>query len=187
MAPSAAFVLAGGQSLRMGRDKALLPLHGRPLLDHVCRTAAAAAGAVTIIGGLERYAYLGWEIFDEDQPGQGPLGGIVKALSLGRAELNLVCACDMPLLNAALLQSMFQSAHSMDELCLLPITPDGRAQPLCAIYRAAALPGLAEALGSGRLKMREALASLPVLSWQVLDQQHFMNLNVPADCEALGA
>ena len=58
----AAFVLAGGRSSRMGRDKACLPLEGRPLVDHVASKARDVTGNITLVGAISRYANLGYPV-----------------------------------------------------------------------------------------------------------------------------
>ncbi|MBK5293784.1 MAG: molybdenum cofactor guanylyltransferase [Acidobacteriia bacterium] len=181
----AGFVLAGGNSTRMGSDKALLPLAGGTLLEQTCRKVEAAAGCAVIIGPPERYSHLGWEVCPDRQSGLGPLAGIVAALSLDRAEWNLIVACDMPALETPFLRLILSLAAQSGAACLLPAGPDGRAQPLCAVYHAASRQPLADALSRGVRKVRQALESVPVKIWQVDDKQAFLNLNTPADWASL--
>src|ERR1700686_3791867 len=68
------FVLAGGASSRMGRDKALLAYGETTLLEHVARAVRDAVGSVTLIGGPDRYGELGYAVFRDIVPGCGPLG-----------------------------------------------------------------------------------------------------------------
>ena len=72
----AGFVLAGGASSRMGRDKALLPVQGSTLLEQVAREVLAVTGSVTVIAPPERYIGIGLSVIPDLSPGQGPLGGI---------------------------------------------------------------------------------------------------------------
>src|SRR5579863_10550524 len=76
------YVLAGGRSTRMGRDKALLPLGDSTLLDHVAHCVRQAAGNVTIIGPPDRYAGLGYPVAADLVNDSGPLGGVYTALSI---------------------------------------------------------------------------------------------------------
>ena len=94
--PRAGFVLVGGNSSRMGRDKAGLPLLGRTLVEHVAAAVAEAAGSVTLIGPPGRYSSLDFPIIADWRPGLGPLGGIHTALTHSPAVWNLIAACDLP-------------------------------------------------------------------------------------------
>jgi molybdopterin-guanine dinucleotide biosynthesis protein A len=89
MKPVSGFVLAGGKSARIGRDKALLEWHGQTLLEHVTALLSKAADNVQVIG---RGA------LPDRIPGRGPLSGIATALEITSTELNLVVAVDLPLL-----------------------------------------------------------------------------------------
>ncbi len=169
----------------MGRDKALLPLPGGTLIEQTCRKVEAAAGSAAIIGPPDRYAHLAWPVFPDQQCGLGPLAGIVAALSLQQAEWNLIVACDMPALETPFLGLLLGQAAQSGAACLLPIGPDGRLQPLCAVYHLSALDPLAHALQTGVRKVRQALESVTMKTWQVDEKQAFLNLNTPADWSAI--
>jgi len=85
--PATGFVLAGGQSRRMGSDKALLNWHGRSLLAHMTMLLEAVCSSVTVVGR---------DSLPDDTPGLGPIGGIATALRVSSTELNLVLAVDLP-------------------------------------------------------------------------------------------
>src|SRR5262245_34582834 len=88
-APLTGFILAGGKSTRMGRDKALLDWHGRTLLAHMVGLLETAADEVHVVG---RYPLL------DRAPSRGPLSGIARALEFSSTEANLVLAVDLPYL-----------------------------------------------------------------------------------------
>src|SRR5437762_8761701 len=81
---AAGFVLVGGHSSRMGRDKALLPLDSGLLIEKLAAMVAAVVGTVALIGEPERYKHLGLECLPDLRPGMGPLAGIEAALESGR-------------------------------------------------------------------------------------------------------
>ena len=108
-----AFVLAGGQSSRMGVDKAFLELDGKPLVRRMLELARAVTPVTRIIGNVEKFrAYA--EVVDDEFSGCGPLAGIHAALQVSEEELNLILAVDMPFVTAELLQYLVQQAAAND-------------------------------------------------------------------------
>src|SRR5712691_8368629 len=102
--PRAGFVLVGGKSSRMGRDKANLPFEGRTLVERVAAAVADAAGSVTLVGPPGRYESLGLPVIADLEPDLGPLGGIHAALSATSAAWNLIAACDLPAVSGPFLK-----------------------------------------------------------------------------------
>jgi molybdopterin-guanine dinucleotide biosynthesis protein A len=93
---AAAFVIAGGASRRMGRNKALLELGGIPMVVRMLRLLGPLVAAVRVVATADRYASLGLALLADRWPGQGPLGAIVTALGASSADWNLVLGCDLP-------------------------------------------------------------------------------------------
>ena len=178
----AAFVLVGGASARMGRDKALLPLGAGTLAGHVADQARRAAGTVTLVGNPQRYERLGFPVIADLQPGQGPLGGIVTALEATTADWNLVLACDMPNISAEFLTSLLDAADRApaDCDCVAP-ERSGVLEPLCAVYHRRALPALRASLVEGALKMQRVLRGLNLVLLPVSEPYWFKNVNTPED------
>ena len=165
----------------MGRDKALLPLDDSPLLRVVAGRVAEVAGAVTVIAPPQTYDHLGIETVDDLHPGQGPLAGIETALSLNRAVDNLIVACDMPNISTVFLRRLLAAAEQTTADCLLPVSPDGQLEPLCAVYRPSCLPAIRSALDSGTRKIRDVLKTLQVVHFAIEDREEMVNLNSPED------
>ncbi len=147
------FVLAGGQSSRMGSDKALLKLDGEALISrglrklrYVCPETAIAGGAA----GLETFG----RVISDLTPGCGPLGGIVSALEQSRFEWNLFLAVDLPLVPEGVLRALLAAAGGAEPVVLAQ--SGERVQPLCGVYSRRALPVLRAELAAGRLKMKDA-------------------------------
>jgi molybdenum cofactor guanylyltransferase len=198
-----AFVLAGGQSTRMGRDKALIEFHGRPLIEHALVKLRALGFAPAIIGNrfdLEKYS----RIVPDNYPGSGPLAGIETGLSVSDADLNLFLPVDLPLLPIEFLRWMVIRALESSALATIPRL-QGHPQPLCAIYHKALLPHVRASLAAGDGKVMRAIekasaairskidafdvetiaASMPSSAWPSAPTLHrwFQNLNTPADVE----
>jgi molybdopterin-guanine dinucleotide biosynthesis protein A len=134
-----AVVLAGGQSTRMGQDKAWLPFRGRSLIAHQIETVRKICPGVILISGRRRtdYSQLECRILHDQVPNRGPLEGIRQALSTVRADLLLVLAVDMPLMDAPFLTRLVRRCRP--EVGCVPRL-NGRYEPLSAIYPVSALP-----------------------------------------------
>ena len=177
----AGFVLVGGKSSRMGRDKALLPFRGGALVEHVARAVAAAAGTVTLVGPHGPYAHLGFPILADRHPGLGPLGAIETALTATSAEWNLVVACDMPEVTVPMLTKLIEDAEASGADCFLPVGPAGLPEPLCAVYHRRCLAAIDAALQSGVRKVTAALAGLRVAGCSLPESTGFQNVNTPLE------
>ncbi len=176
----AGFVLAGGRSSRMGRDKALLRHWGVPLVVRAAAAVADAAGSVTILGDPGLYGRFGWPILADAEPDLGPIGGLLTALEHTRAEWNVLVACDMPDVSPTLLRELLRKTIRARGRCVAPFT-EGGFEPLCAVYKRNALPEVRLAIAEGRLKMRDLLPLLDAVPVTGLDAVCFRNVNTPDD------
>jgi molybdopterin-guanine dinucleotide biosynthesis protein A len=129
----AGFVLAGGASRRMGRDKALLAMDGARMVERIAARVRAPAGNLMLLGSPEKYGHLGFPVIADEIENCGPLGGLYTALRRGIADWNLLVACDMPHVTETLLSPMLEAAKAPDPDCLVPKI-DGKIDPLCAVY-----------------------------------------------------
>jgi molybdenum cofactor guanylyltransferase len=184
---AAAAILAGGRSRRMGADKALLPLDGEPLLGHVIARLRPLVSEILIIGdNAGAYRRFGIPVVPDPRPDQGPLAAIRTALLSTAAPAVFCCACDMPFLEAALVDHLL-GLVAPGVAAVVPRVR-GEPEPLCAVYTPAALPGIdAETAGGGR-QIRGALARV---STRYVDESElracdpelrsFVNLNTPED------
>ena len=199
MADVAAFVLAGGQSSRMGSDKASLLLGGRTLLERMLDLARSVTADVHIVGPRAKFGHLG-PVIEDTYTGCGPLAGIHAALAASKCELNLILALDTPFLEPHFLRYLVEQAavpaavsapNSPPQLPLVTFPRiAGQSQPLCAVYRRA-FGAVAEAsLRAGRYKIDPLFANIPCreihdaeLVRLAFDPQMFDNLNTPDEWE----
>jgi molybdopterin-guanine dinucleotide biosynthesis protein A len=148
---SVGFAVAGGQSLRMGRDKALLPWGASTLLDHTLDRLRAACSEVRILSGAElRYTDRGLPVLADSFPGGGPLAGVCAGLGSSGNRIGLFLAVDLPFVPAALLLRLLELAEGAD--AAVPVSEDGT-QPLCAAYGPACLGPIRHRLQAGERKM----------------------------------
>ena len=151
-------VLAGGQSSRMGREKALLELGGKPLIEHAVRKLRRVCGDVAILSSnpaLARYA----PPVPDLHAGCGPMGGMEAALSHTAHQWNLFLPVDVPFLPAAFLAAWLDRLPEAEAsgVRVWIFTVEGVAQPTVALLHREVRPFLTEALESGQFKL------LPVL------------------------
>jgi len=177
----AGFVLAGGQSSRMGSDKALLPFMGSTLVEHVAKQVHQAAGNVILVGDPDRYSNLSYPVIRDICPGRGPLSGIHAALATSREEWNLIVACDMPAVTSAFLTKLIERAECTKAHAVIPTGPSGLPEPLCAAYSHRSLGVIADSLKRDIRKVMDGLTGLEIDFWRVPDARHFQNLNTPAE------
>lgn len=191
MEPLDGLVLAGGQSRRLGVDKALLRLGDAPLLTIVVERVAEVCGEVIVAADREeRYRDLGLSarLVADVSPGYGPLSGLQAGLQACGTDHVLVVACDLPFLNVELLRYMAGLPRSYD--ALVP-RADGRRHPLHAIYARSCLREVDAVLAGGGGSMRDLLTRLEVV--RQLDERELrridpdglslMNLNRQSDVD----
>lgn len=180
-----AFILVGGRSSRFGSDKALFEIDGRAMVLRVADALRPHVVTVTLVGHSAEYENLGLPLIPDLVEGAGPLGGIVSALEHAKAPRCLVVGCDMPLLASAPLALLLKKAASANVDALVPRTPDGRLQPLCAVYAKRAREPLSQALRAGERKITNALARVNWRQFRVNDPTPFSNINRMSDLNPL--
>jgi molybdenum cofactor guanylyltransferase len=183
----AGFILAGGESMRMGRDKATLELGGEPILERTARLLESVAGPPAVIGIFSGHDSFGLRAFADDWPGAGPLGGIATALRVSNAPWNLVVACDLPYLTKAWLDFLVARALLSQGDAVVPANVRG-AEPLCAVYHKRCEAAIRAALETGTRKVTDGLKELLVelidpFEWKGFDSDGllFKNMNSPED------
>lgn len=129
-----AIVLSGGQSSRMGRDKAQLSIDRETFLERAVRIARDVADDVMVIARGSQQIPPHTRRIDDPIENLGPLAGICEGLSASHTDLNIVMACDMPLIKPAVLRRLVESIGPEDDVCVAVV--DGHASVLCAVYRA---------------------------------------------------
>ncbi len=154
-----AFVLAGGRSSRMGRDKAQLPYGGSTLLEHMLamlRLAGFNPGVAGLPPGIQCSAPSVPDAF----PGDGPLAGIEAALhSVSGSQPALFVSVDLPLLPAVFCRVLWERVQATGASATVPFA-GGKTQPLCAIYSSALAPGITAALTNGDRKVMRVINRL---------------------------
>jgi molybdopterin-guanine dinucleotide biosynthesis protein A len=182
-----AFVLAGGASRRMGRDKALLELNGVPMVVRMARQAEPHVASVTVVGPPERYAQLGLRVVLDRWPGAGPLGGILTALGASTSHWNLILGCDLPHLTSEWIEWLISRTLESPAQAIVPESRRGL-EPLAAIYRKDCGLAFSTALKRGVRRVSEAVGEIcfekvTATEWRKLGltDMLFHNMNTPGD------
>jgi molybdopterin-guanine dinucleotide biosynthesis protein A len=176
---AAGFVLAGGQSSRMGRDKALVSFRGRPMIEHALGLLRSAGLAPRIAGARSDLSSFAPVIPDSiavarreavRPEGLGPLAGVHAGLSASTAELTLFLPVDMPLMPPALLACILRRAQATQAIVTV-CTVHGRIEPFPVVLRKAALAAIETRLAAG---LNGCLAA-----WQAIPQALASELDAP--------
>jgi len=181
-------ILAGGESKRMGRDKAWLEMDGQPLLALAAQKMRQLGLREIFISGRagKDYSAFGLPVLLDREPGGGPLGGIERALQECTSPLLLVLAVDLPRLDAAWLQRLVDCCDGRTGA--LPQL-NGRFEPLAAVYPKRSHALAAEALRQSRRAVRafaeDCLRAQAVRVFEVTprDASCFANWNSPEDAD----
>ena len=182
-------IQAGGESRRMGQDKALLPFLGQPLIVRVLNRVAGIADEVIVTANQpEKFYFLGLKPVPDTQPGAGALGGLLTALEAAHHPAVAVVACDMPFVNPLLLVMALQVLNESGADLVIPHSPDGL-EPFHAVYRReTCLPHVQAALRDGKRRVdawfgQVRVHELPPEFIQTYDPLGlaFLNVNTPEE------
>jgi molybdopterin-guanine dinucleotide biosynthesis protein A len=128
-------IQAGGQSSRMGEDKALKTFLGRPLIQRVFeRLSSIADEAIVTTNRPDNYRFLDLPLFSDLKPDRGALGGLYTAIASASHPIVAVVACDMPFASA----SLFKAASRLlveEEVDVVIAQSEEGYEPLHAVYR----------------------------------------------------
>ena len=187
----AGFILAGGESRRMGTEKARLVLNGQSFVERIAGELSSVTSSIKVVGDKVSAAELNLpsdiQSAPDVYPQWGALGGVHAALSACSENWALVVACDFPFVTGELFASLASVRQDFDAVA--PIQPDGIPQPLCSLYRVAPCLCLAERLiKSGERKPITLLQSVRT-RWVLFNELSllkgadcfFDNINTPED------
>lgn len=185
------FILAGGESRRMGTDKSRLVLGSHTFIELIARELAAVTSSIKVVGDKvfrdEIRLPIDVQMAPDVFPQWGALGGLHAALSACSATWALVVACDFPFVSSELFASLASVRDQFEAVA--PIQEDGIPQPLCSLYRVDPCLRLAEQLiKSGERKPIALLQSVRT-HWVLFSELSklkgaecfFDNINTPED------
>jgi molybdopterin-guanine dinucleotide biosynthesis protein A len=182
-------IQAGGQSSRMGEDKALKPFLGRPLIQRVVdRLEPLADELIVTTNHPDDYAFLGLRLVPDLKPGRGALGGLYTAIASAAHPIVAVVACDMPFASPGLIRSAMKIMDDEQADVVIAKGEEGY-EPLHAVYRReVCLPAIESAIDADQWKV---IAWFPQVRVRILtpdemqqcdpDGLAFWNVNTPEE------
>ena len=199
-----AIVLAGGRSSRMGQDKALISIGENTLLQQVCSVAQQCVSAVYVVTPwVERYQTLLNDLQnppihfvqeqrlaeDDNDILHGPLVGFAQGLTQVKTDWVLLLACDLPNLQAEVLQTWSTLLPDADKatIAFLPQNSNGWWEPLCGFYRQRCLTKLEPFIAAGGRSFQRWLSQESVQVLPLPEPQLLFNCNTPEDLEKVKA
>ncbi len=184
-------ILAGGNSQRLGRSKALEAIGGNTVIERVIEQLNPITNQLLMVISREQSNFqltCKAEILVDIYPDKGPLGGIYTGLLASKSSRSLVVACDMPFLNTDLLRYMIELSDDFD--AVVPRLREGMVEPLHAVYSKDCLSNIKTQLEHGHLRTDAVLNTLCVryierAECQRLDPhlQSFFNINYQSELE----
>jgi len=182
-----AFILAGGASRRMGTDKSQLRLEQKTFTERISETLLQITDLVTIVGRNDARLPGIPDIY----PQWGALGGVHAALAACQRDWAIVVACDLPFVTAELFQHL--ASLRLDHEAVVPLQPDGRPQPLAALYRISPCRERAtQLIEAGRRRPLDLLAAVKTRWVEFAEirnlaqsESFFVNINTPEDYDAI--
>lgn len=184
--PVTGIILAGGNSRRMGRDKAFLPWGQTTLIEHLLeRLRPVTDELVVAVKDARRFRHLKAMVVEDCVPDAHALGGLYTGLKAATNERCFVCACDAPFLNPRLIRFLVEQADGYE--LVIPKTAQGL-QPLHALYATSALLAIEEQLREQRWDLQALVPQVhaKVIEPEVIMQDDpeelsFFNINTPED------
>ena len=192
--PVTGVILAGGQSRRMGQNKALMRLGDDPLIVHVIRQMESVTDELLLITNEPNlYTALKLPIHTDILPHMGALGGLHAGLSYAANRTVICVGCDMPLLQPNLLSHLVGLLGDYDAVVPCVQSADGATtvfQTLSAVYSKRCLPVIDGMLALGELRVHALYDRIDARivqpqEWQAFDPRgfSFFNINTPEDFE----
>jgi molybdopterin-guanine dinucleotide biosynthesis protein A len=176
-------ILAGGRSSRMGEDKALVAVEGRPMIVAVAEALRAAGlDPVVVVGGdREALGALGLVVHDDDLPGAGPAAATSTALGSVSGDVVVVAACDLPRLDDTTIVELVAALTASDEAQAAVPAVGGRPQFHLAAYRRAVRPEIEARVREGVRSMHALLDGLAVVEVVPSQTDTLRDADAPGD------
>jgi molybdenum cofactor guanylyltransferase len=176
-----AIILAGGKSSRMGTDKGLVGYGGLSLVQYSIKACEIITKDILISTRNQDYIRFGYPLVADNFTERGPVGGLEAALSASRTELNIICPCDMPGINADILKMLLMECQAT--MAVVAKDPEGKIYPVLGVYNRTAIPVIREQIRLGEYRMTRLLQRLDAKTVLVEAVSQLVNFNFPEDLQ----
>ncbi len=153
-------ILAGGKSTRMGTEKGLQLLCGKPLINYAIELLSGICSNIIISSSSESYQSFGFRVVPDEFPGIGPMGGIYSALRKSDTEMNLVLSCDLPFVSNGLIKFILENAAGYQ--VAVPWEGNRHYEPLCGYYAASVLAKMSTFIQTGNYKLPDLFGEISI-------------------------
>lgn len=179
--PLYGLVLAGGKSVRMGRDKGQIDFHGLPQRDYAARLLQPYCEKVFLSGRPDQELDSEHAVIEDTFLGLGPFGGILSAFREHPDAAWLVLACDLPLIDESTLQQLVKARNISRVATSFQSPVNEFPEPLITIWEPRAYPVLLQFLAQGYSCPRKALINTEIELIQAVNPRALTNVNSPED------
>ncbi|PJB13928.1 MAG: hypothetical protein CO118_11235 [Flavobacteriales bacterium CG_4_9_14_3_um_filter_32_8] len=175
-----AIILSGGKSSRMGIDKGLLLLNGKPMIQYVIDVVTPLVDEVIIISNQIEYQRFGLPVYEDLIKDAGPLAGIYTGLKYSKHDKNIVVSCDVPFISEKLFQYLINFCTNYD--VTIPIK-NNKTHQVIGIYDKKCIPIFKNELDNNQRKMKVALEkiNLNIVDANQFDEKEFTNINTSTE------
>lgn len=174
------YILAGGQSRRMGRDKGLVPFKGKPLITHVIDTVKPYSKFIYILSSNPEYSKFEIPLLTDLIRNKGPLAGIYSALENSGNKKALILSCDVPFITTNAIEQLL--GFKSDKMAVVAKTKS-QIHPLFGIYSKECIPIFKDLIAHEKLSVIQALNHISTDYLTFDDEGIFRNMNELSDLE----
>lgn len=145
-------ILAGGKSTRMGTDKGMLELDGKPFIQYSIEALKPLVSNIMIVSDNPSHDKFGLERVDDKFKDAGPVSGIYSGLDASTMEYNMILSCDIPLITTEVLKKLLHEASN--DIDIIQAESGGKSMPLIALYKKSVKEHFYDALMSDERRLR---------------------------------
>jgi len=168
-------ILAGGKSIRMGQDKGLFEMAGKPMIQHVIDHIEPLCDQILISANMEEYKRFGYPVDKDDIKDIGPVGGIISCLPHAKNEKCVIISCDLPFVSTEMLKKLI-ILSSTYEITIPRI--DEYLQPLCGIYVKKIFQKVKCLVQEGQFSIQNIVQQFDL---NIVDQSDLKNIDVQSE------